>query len=445
MFNVLLDAPATPQVEIQIAKLGDFQDGRYGEFSITETDVADWRRNLEHLPGGRAPIDLDHSADRSPRRTEAAGWITDIALKDGVPKATVEWTPVGKSAIEDKRYLFFSPTYGEHKTETGEVHENTLIGGALTNRPFLAMPALTLASEDRLGDAIQILDQEQRDRLTLAQLTTLDISPAMRKKHAVITKKIGDTTVHMFPVPPGDKEHARKALQLLPSAEKAGHITAAEGNKVRARANEVLGKKLADSRRHMTGTLTLDKATLTTLGVADEDTQTKILALDPDEQAAAIADALKPADPEPTKTLEDQARENGKMLLDADELKTLQAQAASGAKAAGELAAQKFDSGYKVALSKGKAVPAEKAFLESSYDRDPNGTLKFLDDRPPVVQTIPQGEMIEVDGQPVPAGVDPTGFQLDKRVKDRAAKLKELGQAVPTYSEIYAQILGEGE
>ncbi len=162
-FSILLDAPGEAAAKLQVAALGDYKDGRYGEFSITETEVASWQANLSKLPGGRALIDLDHRADRSPRNSEAAGWITGVEMADGVPMAQVEWTPVGQKAIEEKRYLFFSPTYGDYKDDKGNVHENTLVGGALTNKPFISsMPTLTLASEETLQAAV---DAESSQRL----------------------------------------------------------------------------------------------------------------------------------------------------------------------------------------------------------------------------------------------------------------------------------------
>ena len=42
MIGVLLDAPGTPASRIQIAKLGEYEDSRYGSFKIGRSDVKDW-------------------------------------------------------------------------------------------------------------------------------------------------------------------------------------------------------------------------------------------------------------------------------------------------------------------------------------------------------------------------------------------------------------------
>jgi hypothetical protein len=153
----LLDAPELPVSEIQIAKLGSYKDARYGDFAITEGDVAAWAKNLEKLPGGKALIDFDHLSDKpSPhRRTEAAGWLTGITLQDGIPTGKIEWTPKGRSAIEEGRYRFFSPAYGDFRDESGTVHENVLTGGALSNKPFIgSMSQVTLASDENVKGAL---------------------------------------------------------------------------------------------------------------------------------------------------------------------------------------------------------------------------------------------------------------------------------------------------
>lgn len=155
-YTVLLDAPATATSRIPIARLGEYKDKRYGEFSITKDDVADWQRNLEKLPGGKALIDEDHSSSKTPRRTEADGWVTGVELDGKQVYGQVEWTPRGKAAVEEKRYLFTSPTYGPYTDDSGTTHKNTLSAVALTNKPFLtSMPQIMLASDEAISQALE--------------------------------------------------------------------------------------------------------------------------------------------------------------------------------------------------------------------------------------------------------------------------------------------------
>lgn len=154
MYGILLDSPSKPSKPIQIAALGDFEDSRYGSFSITRDDVADWQKNLSKLPGGQALIDFEHRSERKPRDSKAAGWVTGISLDGDRVMARVRWTPRGEKAIKRGEYQFISPAYGEHTNERGETFENTLVSVALTNKPALTgMPAVVLASPERLDAA----------------------------------------------------------------------------------------------------------------------------------------------------------------------------------------------------------------------------------------------------------------------------------------------------
>jgi hypothetical protein len=228
-FTILLDSPDTPTTKVQIAKLGDdFHHSRYGDFRITAEEVGDWKRNLAKLPGGRALIDQDHAADKTPRRTEASGWITDVDLEDGVPMATVEWTPRGEKAIRDKEYLFLSPSFGPFENEKGEKFENTLQGAALTNRPHLSMPALQLASPENVKRAVL----EQLDGDTALELLTLATTTADTRKKAV---EAGNALPDgSYPIP--DVDHLKAAAVL--AASKHGDWKAAL-TLIRRRAKEL--------------------------------------------------------------------------------------------------------------------------------------------------------------------------------------------------------------
>jgi phage I-like protein len=386
-YTVVLDAPDRPRSRIQIAQLGEFKDNRYGEFAIGREDVENWRANLSKLPGGRALIDLDHSADRSPRRTEAAGWITGIDWDGDTPVADVEWTPVGKDAIEQQRYLFFSPTYGPFKDETGTVHDNVLQGGALTNKPFLtSMPALTLASEETLQAASAQLDRENADRLLDAlQLKLLGVSADERKLAVKEGNALPDGS---YPIRNTAQLHAAAILAA------SGHGDAAAAQKLIRRRAKELGvalsslpgfgsEKQSDSRRQM------DTEVLTLLDLAE------------DTDVAGVVDAIKAlqakAEQPETTTLEQQAKAEGKVVLDKGDYDSLKAGAQAGLDAQKELAAQRFESEFQRALEQGRAVPAEKDSFQHFYTLDAEATLKQLADRPQIVHVKPVGGPGRVD------------------------------------------------
>lgn len=438
-FSVLLDAPGHPASRIQIAKLGDtFNHGKYGQFAITKDDVDSWRKNLAQLPGGRALIDTDHQADRAPRNTEASGWITGVTLEDGVPMAEVEWTPKGQREIEEKRYLFISPTFGPFKDETGSVHDNTLMGAALTNKPFLNMPAITLASDERVSLALDqdpaarfyqhALDGELGDNaraLVLLDVTQHDRDQAKHDGHALPDGSYpinNAAQLHAAAVLAGSHHGDWQAAQKL-IRQRAGDL----GVDVKTLPGFASDRQLdtdpapaSDSRAPMSQTLDTGEI-LKTLGLDENADQTKVL--DAISTLQARPEKAEPA-AEP-KTLEQQATDAGKIILDAGEWETAKQQAAAGAAIAKQLEKERFDNAFEKAVTARKATPAEEDRFRKFYELDADETLKMLDEREPIRPVDPSGKPsleLDADGNADPRqlaanGIHPDSHQLDRKIR----------------------------
>jgi hypothetical protein len=456
----LLDAPKSAVSKVQVAMLGDdFKDPRYGDFAITAADVADWKRNLAALPGGKALIDADHLADAPKpfRNTEAYGWITDVNLVDDVPTADVEWTPKGVKALEDKTYAFLSPVYGPHKDHTGKTIPNVFAGASLTNKPFLPMPQVLLASADAVCEAMLDEDPAQvvhrlllegfTDSDTLKQLA--DVSAATRREYAEKGWALKDGS---YPI--GNTSQLRAAAVL--AASKHGDYKAAEVL-IRRRAKD-LGVDVttlpgfgsgssSDTRPQMK----LDADILKALGITDEADQKTILDLYADEKTEPVklfdaidtakakaakakedGDADDPAKKTPAtparKALEQQAADAGLVLLDAEQTQKLLSDAAAGRQAADTLTATLFDNAWTKALENpaGPSVaPADEELYRALYTAKPDETLKLLDSMKPILGAKPKGSVqTTTDGLEVPDGMDPDSFRLDQEVRKYAAEHK---------------------
>jgi hypothetical protein len=164
-YGILLDAPSKPAKPIQIAQLGEYEDSRYGDFSITAADVDDWARNMSVLPGGEVLIDRDHASERKPRNSEAMGWISNVRLDGSKVLADARWTPAGKKAIKSGAYKFVSVAYGNFENEHGQTIPNVLCSVGLTNRPALTgLPAISLAAPERVASATAALQKPSKPR-----------------------------------------------------------------------------------------------------------------------------------------------------------------------------------------------------------------------------------------------------------------------------------------
>jgi phage I-like protein len=97
-------------------------------------------------PGAELPIDYEHQADDPARRANgpvpAAGWITELALRDGAIWGRVSWTVKASNMIAAREYRYLSPVL-LHRRD-GQV--TRLLGAGLVHRPNLDLKAL--ASEE---------------------------------------------------------------------------------------------------------------------------------------------------------------------------------------------------------------------------------------------------------------------------------------------------------
>lgn len=154
--RLLADPQGTADNWTQIAVITNgLKDPRYGNFAITEQQVEGWKRSLTagYVTGepNRVATDYEHAMDdprSTPKDREASGWITDLKTEGKRVLAKIDWTPEAKTAIESGKFRYFSPTYRDkYKLQDGAEVADVLMGGALTNRPFLrkGMQAVTLA------------------------------------------------------------------------------------------------------------------------------------------------------------------------------------------------------------------------------------------------------------------------------------------------------------
>lgn len=134
---------------IEIMRTGTWKHPVYGQFSITENDLDDFVLHFnEKVRGVDIAIDLEHG--ETPHKGASAGWIKKLKKQGNSLLAEIEWTDLGKEKLKAKEYKYFSPefkfSYEDH--ETGKKYSNVLMGGGLTNRPFIKNMAPVMLSED---------------------------------------------------------------------------------------------------------------------------------------------------------------------------------------------------------------------------------------------------------------------------------------------------------
>ena len=119
----------------------------YGPIKITKQNLESIEKNF-HLKvrGIDLAVDFGHKS-----WDEAAGWYLDMWLNEdhSALLASVSFTPLGAGKLADKSFRYFSPEFTlNYIDKEGNEHGPTMLGGALTNRPFLNdLEALVTLSE----------------------------------------------------------------------------------------------------------------------------------------------------------------------------------------------------------------------------------------------------------------------------------------------------------
>lgn len=144
-----LSSSAPPQW-VMLIPAGEFsgRDGR-GPFRLADPARVIAATEALGLTAG-VPIDYDHATDFAApkgRPAPAAGWIRELAERDGALWGRVEWTPHGAKAITSREYRYISPVF--QYSPDGAV--TRLLRAGLTNNPNLYLTAISARAVAGMG------------------------------------------------------------------------------------------------------------------------------------------------------------------------------------------------------------------------------------------------------------------------------------------------------
>lgn len=137
---------------IMLMPEGAFRHPEYGRLAFTRRKLLEFKR---HFDAKVRKIDI--ALDRDHDAKAATGWLEQVEYRGARGEAPaglwgrIRWTRLGVRLLKEQIYRYFSPEFGSYPDEeSGHTWENVLIGGALTNRPFLkVMPAVALRDRQR--------------------------------------------------------------------------------------------------------------------------------------------------------------------------------------------------------------------------------------------------------------------------------------------------------
>ena len=129
----------------QLAPLGEFPHAAAGVVQVVDAEACTAMVDrfkadaaVENFAG--LLVDFDHFSLDDQARSEAAGWIVDLASRDTGLWGQIRWSDVGEAAVKGGRYRFLSPVWARSDCVdlgNGRVRPVRLLNAAVTNDPNL--------------------------------------------------------------------------------------------------------------------------------------------------------------------------------------------------------------------------------------------------------------------------------------------------------------------
>jgi len=222
--------------EIEVLKVGEWLHPIYGELLITQEQLQRYKENFDKGIRKGLPIDIEHKTDEG-----AVGWVKELRAKPGVLTALVEWTEEGVQLIKNKKYKFFSAEFTDfyEDPKTGEEFRDVMIGGAITNRPFMQNLQEIVLSEKYAETKPKEKGGEKMKRTELKEKLLADPKFSPKKEDEVSEKMLTEVKEEIAKEAATKKKLSEKGKESK-NAPKGKTITLSENQlkKLEMAANE---------------------------------------------------------------------------------------------------------------------------------------------------------------------------------------------------------------
>lgn len=177
--------------------IGSYSHPVYGALDITVDKAKKIVDNVINKVRGIDPS-INYNHTNSGPDAEAAGWVKNAEVRSDGVWVFVEWVKDAAEAIKAKKWRYFSIEYVDSWTNPeGMSFNDVLIGGALTNRPFMKnlVPInLSEATYDMAFDIVSTVTgtpmEELRGGKEVMELSESDLNKIIEG----VASKLGDKT-----------------------------------------------------------------------------------------------------------------------------------------------------------------------------------------------------------------------------------------------------------
>ena len=269
--KVALDEKAGTKTSwIHALPVGTYQHPLHGTLDLTPTKLAALAASVKTKVRGIDPdIDYDHKEDPA-KGHQAAGWVKDTDVRQDGLWLNVDWTADAAKDIADKKYRYFSAEFTDTWVDPqGKEHTDVLVGGGLTNRPWMKnlfpvnLSEVSSFNTDPPGGGNDEVDGKKlRAALGLAETTTDDevftklgeIGTGLKATTESVTKLTEDNKkladeIAKLKEPDATDPELRKLIESSPAFAKLYEATLEKDKKLAEMAE---GVKLAEVEKQLT-------------------------------------------------------------------------------------------------------------------------------------------------------------------------------------------------
>ena len=202
-------------IKIEMLRVGKFNSDVYGELDITHDMLDKMVDNFyDDVIGREVSFDWNHKAEK------ASAWLKEVREDNGVLIGSVEFTNDGKDSVSKKEFGYFSIEYADdyEDPESGDGYGPTILGGALTNRPFISNLKKIEFSMDNVDSSLYKLEEEKK-------------MPKEKIERTPAKKADGDETLTLEELMKKNDELATKIKELEDKKEPKKEDKTEEGSK----------------------------------------------------------------------------------------------------------------------------------------------------------------------------------------------------------------------
>ena len=173
--------------------LGSYKHPVYGTIDITSDRAKKFADSVVNKVRGIEPnVNYDHN-----NSAEAAGWVKNAESRSDGLWLFIEWTANAVNKLKEKAYRYFSAEFAdEWEDPQAKKFADVILGGALTNRPFMKNLVPINLSEATFENAFELVAAVQGTTVDSlkggkTEMTPEEITAAVEK---ALTEKLAELT-----------------------------------------------------------------------------------------------------------------------------------------------------------------------------------------------------------------------------------------------------------